>query len=69
MKTLMQHNEEKTKEYEAQKKLQGPQPNGIICPKCGYELVDSSPTYILCSSPPQKHIHCPECDYTGFRIA
>jgi ribosomal protein S27AE len=46
-----------------------PKPNGIACPKCGEELVDSQPNVTLTSMPPQKNIHCPKCDYTGFRVA
>ena len=43
--------------------------NGIACPKCGEELLDSWPMITLSSIPPQKDIHCPECDYSGYRIA
>lgn len=46
-----------------------PRPNGIACPKCGGELLDSSPMITLTSYPPQKNVHCPACDYTGYRIA
>lgn len=46
-----------------------PKPNGIACPKCGEELMDSSPMTTLTSYPAQKYIHCPKCDYVGFRIA
>lgn len=47
----------------------GPRPNGIACPECGHELLDSQPLITFTSNPPQKNIHCPECDYIGFRIA
>ena len=33
-----------------------PQPNGIKCPKCGEELMDTYPM-ILTSDPPQKNVH------------
>jgi hypothetical protein len=34
-----------------------PQPNGIKCPKCGEELMDTYPNMILTSDPPQKNVH------------
>jgi len=46
-----------------------PRPNGIACPKCGAEMVDSNPMSVLTSMPPQKNVSCPECKYTGYRIA
>lgn len=42
-------------------------PNGIACPECGNELVDSDPDAVLLSHPPQKNIKCPKCNYTGLR--
>ena len=45
-----------------------PEPNGIACPKCGGELLDSTPNIVLTSYPPQYNIHCPKCDYTGYRF-
>ena len=44
-----------------------PQPNGIACPKCGEELMDSNPMMTLTSHPPQKNVHCPKCEYSGYR--
>ena len=46
-----------------------PVPNGIACPKCGFELMDTHPNQILTSHPPQKTIGCVniECGYTGMR--
>jgi DNA-directed RNA polymerase subunit RPC12/RpoP len=46
-----------------------PVPNGIACPECGKEMLDSNPMVTLTSNPPQKNIHCPECSYRGYRIA
>ena len=46
-----------------------PRPNGIACPKCEEELMDSQPMMTLTSNPPKKDIHCPKCNYRGFRIA
>ena len=50
---------------------QKPTPNGIACPKCGEELVDTKPNETLTSMPPQKNVGCSsnKCDYTGYRIA
>ena len=45
-----------------------PVPNGIACPNCGEELMDSNPMITLTSYPAQKNTHCPSCDYTGSRI-
>jgi C4-type Zn-finger protein len=48
-----------------------PIPNGIACPKCGEELLDTQPNVTLTSMPPQKNVGCSseKCDYTGYRIA
>jgi len=45
-----------------------PRPNGIACPDCGKELMDSTPMLVFTSMPPQLAIHCPECDYHSFRV-
>jgi len=45
-----------------------PRLNGIECPKCGKELLDSEPMCILTSNPPQKRTHCSNCLYTGYRF-
>lgn len=42
--------------------------NGIECPKCSMELVDSTPNEILTTYPPQKNVHCPHCDFKGYRV-
>jgi DNA-directed RNA polymerase subunit RPC12/RpoP len=46
-----------------------PKSNGIACPKCGNELMDTNPMMTLTSHPAQKNVHCPKCEYTGYRIA
>ncbi len=46
-----------------------PVPNGIACPKCGSELLDSMPMVTLSSHPAQKNVYCPTCEYVGYRIA
>ena len=45
-----------------------PEPNGIKCPKCGEELMDTYPNMILTSNPAQKNVHCPKCDHKGYRF-
>jgi hypothetical protein len=50
--------------------MNNPQLNGIACPKCGSELLDTAPHFMLLSNPPQYYIACSntECDYTGTRF-
>jgi DNA-directed RNA polymerase subunit RPC12/RpoP len=43
--------------------------NGIACPNCGNELLDSSPMFTFTSNPSKKSIHCDKCEYFGYRIA
>lgn len=45
--------------------------NGIACPKCGEELIDTHPNQVLASKPAKKATKCinPECDYRGYRLA
>lgn len=45
-----------------------PVPNGIACPECGKELVDSTPGVALLTHPIQYRIHCPSCGYSGTRF-
>ena len=68
LKKLEDHNKEKSLDnsFIISK---SPQLNGIACPKCGAELLDTHPTMVLYSNPPQKNIHCGECGYVGFRLA
>ena len=70
MKTLDEFNADRRKYYfDFQKAASEPRKNGIACPHCGKELLDSAPSVTLTSDPPQKNIHCENCDYRGFRIA
>lgn len=46
-----------------------PSPNGIACPDCGAELLDTAPMVTLTSNPPQKQTKCSKCSYVGYRIA
>lgn len=41
-------------------------PNGIACPECGKELMDSYPTLIL-EDHRSRHIHCAVCQWRGYR--
>jgi DNA-directed RNA polymerase subunit RPC12/RpoP len=45
-----------------------PKPNGIACPECGNELMDTNPMMTLTSHPAKKNVHCPKCEYRGYRI-
>ena len=40
--------------------------NGISCPVCGEELIDSD-NYILTSNPPQRNVKCLKCEFKSFR--
>ncbi len=60
--SLAEHNESRlTKDPEAHY-------NGIACPQCGHELIDSSPDIVLTTYPPQTAIKCLVCDYSGNRL-
>ena len=45
-----------------------PQLNGLHCPECGEELLDSKPNTILTMHPAQKEVECISCEYKGYRI-
>lgn len=57
------------KAAEAYRRFGEPRANGIACPSCGKELMDSSPSIILPSAPPSKQTHCSACDYSGTRLS
>ncbi len=67
LKTLEEHNIERERLYRFI--YEYPQPNGIACPKCGKELMDSD-ALSLTSMPPKRNIHCSSsnCDFTGYRV-
>ena len=69
MKTLDEHDNERWEAYDALRKKQESYANGIACPKCDEELLDSSPMMTLTSNPPKKDVHCPKCGYRGYRLA
>lgn len=65
LKSLEEYNEIMRRAYK--ETMEYPRPNGIACPKCGKELMDSD-LMILISMPPQKNTHCPECGFKGYRV-
>ena len=67
MKTLVEHEAGMIKAYEMLSSL--PRRNGIACPMCSKELVDSTPKKLLLSDPPRLNVHCPACDWSGTRLA
>ena len=66
LKTLEEHNAARMAFYARSVEPHG---NGIACPKCGAQLWDSDPKMMLPTQPPKKNIHCPACDYRGYRLA
>ncbi len=46
-----------------------PRPNGLACPQCTAELLDTNPCLTLLSYPPQKDVKCSRCWYRGHRVA
>lgn len=67
LKTLEEHNKEREDLYK--KLCSYPKLNGIACPKCGKELMDSD-AMMLTSMPLRRNIHCSnsDCDFTGDRV-
>lgn len=70
LKTLEQHNYERLEELKPFEKS-APSFNGIACPSCGKECVDTNPNITLTSYPAQKNIACSDeqCGWSGYRIA
>lgn len=68
--SLKEHNEMRRIAHRRRRMIMNqPQLNGIACPNCGEEMMDSNPSVTLSSYPPQKNIHCPKCNYKDFRVA
>lgn len=63
--TLQRHNEVRNRLHRDKK---APVYNGIACPECGKEMMDSEPGVHLMSKPAKKNIHCPECGYKDYAI-
>jgi hypothetical protein len=66
LKSLEESNDESMK-FASLIGYNSPRPNGIACPNCGEELMDTNPMVTLTSYPPQKDIHCNKCNYHGLR--
>lgn len=66
LKSLEGHNKEAREHYRDMDKY--PRSNGLACPNCGRELMDSDPM-MLTSSPPQRNVHCSGCGFIGYRVA
>ncbi len=64
LKTLEEHEEERARD---RAHFNRPCRNGIACPKCGAECIDSNPGIVLASDPPRSLIACSKCDFTGSR--
>ncbi len=69
LESLEQYNRRRCNAYAHPYYGTGPCLNGIACPKCGNELYDTNPSFILTSYPPQYSVHCEHCHYSGYRIA
>ena len=66
LKSLQDHNREKTAAYGSVMPIY-PRPNGIACPKCGKEMVDTD-GMIRTSIPPKTQVACVPCKYYDFRV-
>lgn len=66
MTTLEEHNAGRMALYNAKREST---PNGIDCPFCGGELMDTDPNATLTTNPPQKRIFCQDCEFKGYRLA
>ena len=60
---LEEHNRKRQQSY-----CREPTPNGISCPECGAELLDSNPDIVLTTYPARYSIHCSSCEYHGYRL-
>lgn len=69
LKSLDEHNTEMSNLHWRHFNSIEPQPNGLACPNCAEELVDSNPMMTLASFPPKKTVNCTKCDYVGYRTA
>lgn len=67
LESLNDHNARVQREW-AWSELGWSRPNGIACPECGEELLDTNPNEMLLAAPPQFKVHCPFCEYSGTRF-
>jgi len=66
---LADYNKVARERYAADRREENlPRLNGLACPDCGAELLDSQPMFQLSSSPPQKNVNCSKCKYVGYRV-
>lgn len=42
--------------------------NNIACPECESELIDTNINECLASNPPQLHVRCSRCNWSGYRL-
>lgn len=68
LKSLAEHNAQASAFHNSFNYMGNPIKNGLACPKCGNELLDSTPNMTLTSMPPKKSIHCDKCEYKSYRI-
>lgn len=66
LKTLEEHNNQYAEFYD---RVNNSIPNGIECPNCKTELMDTNPMAVLLVYPPRVSIHCPKCGFKGTRLA
>jgi hypothetical protein len=69
LKSLKDHNKERLESYWRDMGDDSPVPNGISCPECEKELMDTNPLTVLLTYPPKKSIHCESCGYKGYRVS
>jgi hypothetical protein len=67
LKSLEEHNAERRYWHGAPHQKE-PMANGIACPECGAEMVDTAPGVSLTTDPPQKHVGCNGCGYRGYAV-
>ena len=56
-------------EHNKQRSIKPVYKTGIACPNCDNALVETFPGNILLSSPPQKEVHCENCNFSGYALA
>ena len=66
--SLKEFNDERWRNWAVLEELRKPHPNGIACPQCGGELWDTRPDCVLVTLPSKKNVHCPLCDFRGYRL-
>lgn len=67
MKNLDQFNEERLKHHLDMQEKVKPKYNGIACPKCAHEMMDTDPRHVLPTDPPSKKVNCPRCGFESTR--